>query len=514
MERLSRRAALLLPAMALLLGVPVLSAQTLPDGLPMLVASQPSRELLAAARTDLLYLRVDAAEARLRRLAARPDGQAAALYYLATASLLRGFLTDDDAQFSRFAERSDSLKAFLGTVPRSRWSYFLEAETDFQRAIVWGRLEKTTKAALAARSAFGGYARAADGAPGFAEPLKGLGLMHMVLGSLPSGYRSLLRLLGYSGSVEQGRAELARAAREGQYVQEEARMLLAIADIIIRSDAPAAMAGLAPLYQAHPRSPLVAHLYGYTLLAGSRADEAARVYAPIAAASTPGALPLHYATFYFADARFKQNRFDEAARLYGQFLERHRGQSLRAAAQMGLALSLEMMGRRADALPYYRQIRHTRTSETEELAVRVARYRLAAPLTPDEQALLKARNAAEGRGDGAAALALLQPLLARAPSLDARTRARARYQAARAADIGGQADAALEGYAAAIADPGPDPLDGLAPWSHFYAGQIEQARGRTAQARAHYSAALDAKGHFDRYLSLEQHVRTAREGVR
>lgn len=500
-------------ALAVLGSAFAVDAQTLIDGEPMLISSQPSRDLLANARTDLLYLRVDAAEAKLRRLARRPDGAPAALHHLATASLLRGFLTDDTANFDRFEERSDSLKALLGTLPRSRWSIYLEAEADFQRSIVWGRLENLTKSALAARSAFNGFERASEGAPGFVEPLKGLGLMHMVIGSLPSGYRRLLRLLGFGGTVQQGRQELLRAATESRFNREESRLLLAISDVVIRSDNAAAVAVVEPLYRAHPNAPLVAHVYGYSLLSDGRADAAARVYAPIVDGRDTGQLALSYATFYYADARFKQNRFEEAAWLFQQYLRAHRGPSLRAAAQLGAALSLEMLGRRAEALPLYRQIRHTRTSETEEMAVRVAAERLDTPMPDEAKVLLRARNALEG-GRPTDAEATLRPLLARRSTLDARTAARVQYLAARAADAAGRSDEALAGYAAVIASPGPEPLDGLAPWSHYYAGMILAARGQRAEALRHYDEALAAQGHFDRYLSLEQYVRTAREAVR
>ena len=508
-----RMCGVLLVALLSALAAGTASGQALQEGSPMLLHTEPSRALLEQARTDLLYLRLDAAEARLRQLQRRSDGAPAALHHLALTALLRGFLTDDTHHFDRFAARSDSLKALLAALPRSRWSIYLEAEADVQRAVVWGRLEKLTKAALAGRSAFKGLEEASAGAPRFAEPLKGLGLMHMVIGSLPSGYRRLLRVLGYRGSVHGGRQELLRAATESVYNREEARLLLAVTDVVIRSDNAAAVGVIEPLYRAHPLSPLVAHVYGYSLLSNGEADAAARVYAPVVDERGQGQLRLTYATFYYADARFKQNRFDEAARLFQQYLRNHRGPSLRAAAQLSAALSLEMLERRGEALPLSRQIRHTRTSETEEMAVRRARERLAAPMTADEKTLLRARNALEG-GRTVEADGLLQPLLARRASLDSRTFAHVQYLAARVADAAGRAEAALGGYSAVIERPGPEPLDGLVPWSHYYAGQLRAAQGQREAARRHYEAALAAQGRYDRYLSLEQYVRTAREAVR
>ncbi len=486
-------------------------AQPLPDGAPMLLESARSRALLDDARDDLLYLRLDAAEAKLNQLARTDEGAPAAFHYLATASLLRGFLTDDERAFDKFVERSDSLKDALGKLPASRWRWLLEAEGDLQRSIVWGRREQFTKAALAARSALKGYEAAAKGAPGWAEPQKGLGLMNIVIGSLPSGYRRLLRLLGYSGSVEKGRRQLLQAIAGGQYVREEARMLLAICDVIVRANPPDAIAVMKPLYTQHPRAPLVAHLYGYTLLTDSQADRAAEVYAPIVEARSAGQLPLVYATYYFADARFKQNRFEEAARLYQQYLRNHEGPSLRAGAQLGAALSLEMTGRRDAALPFYRRVRHTRTSETEELSVREAQRRLAAPLSAAEKTLLKSTNALEsGRLDEAERfLQSMEP-----STLDAREEAWRRYLTARVRHTRGALNDAVVAYQSVVADPGPDPLDGLRAWSHFYTGQIYAARGQKSAARLQFEAALAEKGHFDRYLSLEQYVRSALEGVR
>ncbi len=263
--------------------------------------------------------------------------------------------------------------------------------------------------------------------------------------------------------MEGGRQRLAQAAQQAVYGREEAALVLSLLDIVVRGDRPAGLARLDTLYRADPRRAFVAYLYGYALLSNSHADDAARILSGVATQQAqPGAQPLDFAVYYLADAQYKLGRYDEAIRNFRLYLQRHRGNALRAGAQIRLGLALELAGRRDEALPFYREIRHTRISETEEMAVRLAQRRLAAPLTPAERTLLESTNQFEA-GHSAEAEARLRALLATAlpPTLRAETQVRlGRVLKAqtRLAD-------ARTAFEAAAAAPGDDPLAGWAPWA-------------------------------------------------
>ena len=138
--------------------------------------------------------------------------------------------------------------------------------------------------------------------------------------------------------------------------------------------------------------------------------------------------------------------------------------------------------------------------------MREAALRRATPMTAAERTLLLGQNAYDS-DRLALAVRLLQPVLTDA-SLPETARAEAAYRTGRAYQGLGQPAEALRHFALAVARPG-DPLARWSPWSLYHAGEVHEAAGQTAEARAAYEAALAAESDYDFKTTLEQRVKTA-----
>lgn len=475
---------------------------------PMLLETAASEALLMEGRTHLLHLRLGEAERTLRRLATRPDGAPAAYFHLAYAAFLKALLTEEPHDLDAFFGRSDTLNTLLDAAPSTPWAMHLRAEDHLHRALAWAKDERYVRAALAGRSAYRHFERVAAAAPGFDEAYLGLGLFHVLIGSLPSSQRKLLRLLGYEGSVRQGLAELRRAAARSRLQRDEATLYLGLADVLLNGSKGGGVEQLAGLHAAYPASPLFAYLNGYALLVNRRADEAAPLLeAAVQAGTQAEHLFIDYAVFYRAQGRFRQGRYAEAEAGYRWYLRRHRGAALKAVAALELGLALEMQGRRTDALAYYRAVESARVFDSDVAARRKARRLLEAPLDPFERALLRATNAYDA-GHYAEAGHLLADVLARAEA-GSPVHTEALYRRARLIHAEGRHQAALEAYAAVLRAPRPDATARWAPWSQFYIGEIYREQGDDARAAEAYRAALAFRGDYDYHQSLEQQVRVA-----
>ena len=505
-----RRLSLLL-ALACAAALPV---RAQPVGEAMLLTSDSSRALLDEGQAALMNLRFGDAEAALRRLQARPDGAPAALLARAHVALYRAFLQDDDAQLSVFARRADSLDRALAPLPDTRWRATMGAEANLLRALVAVRKEQMVRAALAGRDAYNGYEKATRGTPVVADAEVGFGLIQLLIGSAPRTYQSILRLLGFRGSVEDGRARIVRTAEQGRYRAGQAGLILSALDPAIRNDREAGRLRAEALHRAHPESPLVGFLYGYTLLTDRRATAALPVLEETVAQGTrPGVAPVRFAHYFLADAQMKLGRPAEAEVQLRTYLRGLRGVSLRAQALRMMGTALERQGRHDEALGFFRQIRKSRISENEEAAVRYAQRYLAAPMTDDEKTLLSAEYAYEDRRH-ADAEAALRPLLART-DLAPLVRAEAQYRLGRnLMEMDGRAADARRAFEAVLADPGPDALAGWTPWAHFYLGEIAARERRRPDARRAFETALRVDGAFDFHQSLEQRAKSALETVR
>lgn len=470
---------------------------------PMLLTSEASVALFEEGRRQALDLQLEAASQTFQKLAIRPDGQPAALYHFSVISFLKGIITDEPVYYHEFWERSDAFEEAIADAPASKWRTYLLAHNSLHRAGVHAKQDHMVKAALAARTAFKGFEELHKRHPTFYEGYDGLGMFHVVIGSLPSGYRWILRILGYEGDVQQGLAELRVAAERSTYAREEATVFLAMADIMINSAPEDGLRRLAELQRQHPKSPFFAHLYGYGLLSNREAVAAERqLRAALEAGRSAEHFYIDYSAYYLAQSLFRQGRFSEAEGYYRHYLQRHRGPALRALALLHLGQSLEMQDRREEAVAVYRQIASQREYDSDMAALRAAGKLLAAPMTAAERDLLRGRNAFDA-GQYEKAIAVLMPVFETgAPN----ERTEAAYRLGRVYHAQGRLAEAIPVYEYAIAHGGVEG-DRWAPWSQYYLGEIHAQQGEWQQARLAYHAALAYNGNYDYRQSLEQHAK-------
>lgn len=473
-----------------------------------LMQTEASHDVLAESREDLLAMRVRDAEQTLQELAERPDGAAAAYHHLATAALLRIFLTDAEEAVLTFDAYTDSLTTTLDRAPETTWRLYLEAELRLQEALAAAKREKHVRAALLGRSAYRRFQTLEAQAPGFVEAYKGRGLLKLAIGSLPKGYQRLLRLLGFRGSIEDGLADLRVAATCSRYNREEALAYLGLTEVLIGQASRQGIQRFATLHTWHPESPLFGYLYGFALLRDRQGGRALSVLQAVAKRGDDAAyLYVDYADYYYAEALFLHNRFADAIPVFQRYAERHPGLALKALTYLHLGLAHEMLGERDRALAYYRAVEASRTLDSDVAAERRAHLRLVDPMTPLDQALLRVRNAFKS-GRYAEALALLAPLPVRGAQAD--TRAEAAYWRARVHHALGHLDEAQQGYQQVLALQ-QNTRDRFAPWSQLYIAEIHQQQQEHARARAAYEAALAFGDTYDYYQTLEQRAKAALE---
>lgn len=476
------------------------------DSPPMLLPRQASLQLLEEGRRALFRLQTDEAERLFYRLSRHPQGRAAAYHHLATTALISALITEEEQHFDTFFQRSDSLSRILDGLPPSAWRTYLEAERQLERVVALSRTDHMIRAALAARAAYGGYQNALRQRAEFYEPYQGLGLLHIAIGSLPGKYRRLMDFIGYAGDVDKGLRELRAAARYSRYKDATARILLALVLADLEEAPGKALRLMGALHREHPKSPLIGYFHGVMLLENRRAEEAEKVLrtASERLQGYSGGVYLDNVDFYLAEALFRQNEYTAAERYYRRYLARHEGDALKAEAGLRLGLLLEMQSDPEAALFYERAVQ---LSDRGDGAVpREARRRINEPMGERERRLLRARNHFKA-GKYEQAVSILQRI--RGASTDAvPLQVEATYWLGRLFHVQGQDGRALELYRQVMAgDAGG--RGRWAPWSQYYVARLHEERGRNAQARRAYRAALDYEKPFDGHQSLTRRTRRA-----
>lgn len=498
--------------LALIAGTGHVRAQPSPEFRPvalvsednMLVRSDESLHLLLDGRVDIINFRLHEAERSFTHLANLPDGRPAGLYHLSMVSFFRYLMSDDEEDRVEFEARSGELKRELNGLQDSPWRALLGAETNLQRAIVRAKNGQYLRAALAARTAYQEFERIVSEYPELYDAHKGYGLLKLAIGSMPTTYQRFLSLIGFSGNVDQGLKSLDLAARRGRYSFEEATALGALASVLLLEPSDG-MAGMSTLNTQYPESVLFAHLYGYVLFENREGEQAEALFRQVVNSNRDSKyFVIDYAKYFLGLSLYRMNRFDEAEIHLSDYVRDHRGFALRAPALLSLGVSIEMQGRRPEAIQYYRQVQAAREFDLDAVSKRKAEQLITQPLTGVLEELLVAANSYDA-GDYKSAEAALLEILSD-ELVEVECAAEASYRLGRVYHATSREHLALTSYQRAVELRG-EPLSRWAPWSEYYSGRIHEARHDNNPALHAYERALDYREKYDYYQALEKNAK-------
>ena len=472
------------------------------------ITTDAGAELWARGRAEMLAFQLDSARATFRRLDAAEPASAAGVLGLESAALWQALVAEVEPFPSQFYALSDSLARVADALPATPEGDLVRATAALHRALMLGHEEKYARAGLAFRDACGQFrALPTDGPTGVPDALFGQGLCEVAAGSVPSRYRWLGRLFGFSGTVAGGIDKLGRAAAGPGAMALEAMAAFAVSDAMLNERRAGGLERLGAATAARPGSPALAYLRATYLIADRRTDEAeANLLRAVAALARPGAAPLPLVDASLGSVLFRQDRFAEALPYLDRYARTYRGRALLAQTTLMAGVAAEMTGDRRSAEAFYGRVRAARDYDTDRAAFREAERRRAAPMTAAERTLVLGQTAYDS-GRLAEAIRRLQPVLTDT-ALPEAVRAEAAYRTARAYQSSGNGTEAIRHFGLAVARPG-DALARWGPWSLYHVAEVHEAAGRADEARASYRAALADARAYDFHTSLEQRARTA-----
>lgn len=458
-------------------------------------------ETVQRARLELIALQHDRALNTLQQLPDSPEGRTISAFHAALGALVRAYSTDNRAYLADFYLHERRFRSEMEGVPPSYRRALFDAEMAYYLAMALAREQRTARAALAMRTAYRKLKEVQSRYPAEVDVLKSLGVLHVMVAASPPTHRAVLSTLGFRGSIPQGYAELQRAAAEGTVVREEAALMLALLDVVVRARYDEATRHIPQLPSAVSRTALMLHVHGFTLLSAGRASEAENAFRR-AIAPQEGKEVLAYSVYFHADALLHLGRHADARRQFDRFLaaQPHRGLRLPALLRAGYAAAFAGDAE-ASRLYLNRVVRDgTPQSESDEEALREARRLLAQgglqgrPLT-----LLNAQYALDA-GQTERAEGLLSAFSG------PRDSAQERVLHGRLLHQKGQLREALDVLASVTASPRAVPPQHLAAgW--FHRARVHLALRQPSEARSALEALLRIQPDYPGKFTLELRAR-------
>ncbi|RYF57953.1 MAG: tetratricopeptide repeat protein, partial [Cytophagaceae bacterium] len=327
--------------------------------------------------------------------------------------------------------------------------------------------------------------------PDFLPTYKSLGVLRVMIGSVPDSYAWVPRLLGLRGSVRDGLADLQRAQRDSVFGTEARLAELLIRAYVLRFTENDE-ANLNRFVAESPDNLLVRFFAASTAMKNAHSEQALRWLTT--RPSGPAYVALPVIENLLGDIYLQKGDYTAALLHYEQFLTIYRGQNLLKDSHYKRFLCYWLAGddtRARAELPRVLATGRT-TVEADKAAQKVAGTYLKSFPTQRQRVLMQARLSSDG-GFLGQAIAVLKPY-SEATFQTATDRAEYQYRMGRIYQKQGNVPAAIGAFERSIVLSDPDQLS-FGATSALQMGYLYQQQRNVPRAKQAFEKALSYKQH-------------------
>lgn len=434
---------------------------------------------------QLLKLQVAQAQTQLEQQA---QTNATTLLLANYADFLELCVQQDQRKYEPLLAAQEARLEKLADLPKEAWRDYALAEVRLQAGMSKLLFGNRLAAAWDIRKAYLQYRQNEQQYPGFIANKKNLGVLQVLIGSVPDKYKWFLNIIGLKGSINQGVANLKAASSSENPFYQEARLLHAV--ILHLTDPEKreqAVRQATALAKKEPDNLLFQFVAMHLLKKTQASEQALQVYLRRPQGSAYLTFPyLHHMA---ADLYLYRADFEASIRENRRFLKLHQGQHYLKSANYKLYLAYALSNHKPQAQWHFKQIAEVGIEDTEE-------DRYAAKYAQKQEALVKPLMQARLHSDGGYFPEALQALqqLKLTPATPAAVQAEYFYRKARIYHGTDSLQQALPLYKRAIElCQGTDLY--FAPSASLQAGYIFQELHQPQKARLYFKQAISYKNH-------------------
>ncbi|NID10250.1 tetratricopeptide repeat protein [Fibrivirga algicola] len=388
----------------------------------------------------------------------------------------------------RQAERLDQIDELDGNSPYRR---LLLAEVRLHWAFVKLKFGKETAASWDVIKAYKLLAENQRLFPSFLPTYKSLGVLQVMIGSVPDSYAWVPRLLGLRGSIQEGVANLQRAQIDSTFSTEARLAELLIRAYVLRFT-KADEVSLSQFVADSPDNLLVRFFAATTAMKNADSEKALAWLTTRPNGAAYVGLPV--VENLLGDIYLQKGNYANALTHYGQFLSQYRGQNLLKDSHYKRFLCYWLGGddtRARAELPRVLAAGRT-TVEADKAAQKMAETYLKEFPTERQRVLMQARLASDG-GFLSQALAILKPV-SEATFQTVAERAEYHYRLGRIHQHLGNVPTAITAFERSIALSDPGQLS-FGATSALQLGYLYQQQRNVPRAKQAFEKALSYKRH-------------------
>lgn len=232
--------------------------------------------------------------------------------------------------------------------------------------------------------------------PAFTPTLKSLGLLHVLIGSIPENYTWIAKILGLKGNIAQGIRELREVVKEEPFFRQEAELI----DLLLHAYTLQLSAEQQARIRQWPKEQpdnLLLHFFATTvLMKENRSEEASHFLSD--APTGKEYMPFPFLHYLRGEIALQNGDYDESFASYARFLKQYSGFNYIKDSYFKMFMCRWLAGRDQEATGYMQKVTQTGSTivEADQFAERIAREFAEGKISPRQKVLYKARYATDG----------------------------------------------------------------------------------------------------------------------
>ena len=312
-------------------------------------------EELELAYNEIIQLKIADASKRIAIEQQRDPHNGITIYLRSLAESTTLLFSEDPAQYNKSKSSESAYIKLLEANKQSSSPYhkFCLAEIKLQWAFAKMKFNDEVSAAISTKQALGLLNDNLKMYPTFVPTKKSLGLLNIVIGSIPNSHAWIASSLGYKGNITTGINMIQEVIDSKNIYLQEAWLIKIISEqYILNRDSK--MESMKQLYARYPSNILYGYLYASILSKHSNSTEALTVIEKTASNDAHLALP--YIDHLHGDLLLQHGKYVASRFYFNRYIALFKGKNLIKDATYKLFLSYWLNDEDTEALKYWNTV--------------------------------------------------------------------------------------------------------------------------------------------------------------
>ncbi|HEV7350492.1 tetratricopeptide repeat protein [Telluribacter sp.] len=352
---------------------------------------------LQLAYFEIQKLRLDEARELIEQERRLQPGNGVLAYLDNYADMYYLLITEDRNAFNRLSPKEDLRLTELSRLPDSSpFQRLLMAEVRLHWAFAKLKFGNEVSACWDIIRAYRLLDENSKKFPQFVPTYKSLGLLHVLIGSVPENYTWVTKILGLKGNVREGLRELQLVQQKDAFFRQETHLIDLLLHAFTLQLSPPQLQALRQLPAQHPDN-LLLHFFGASvLMKEGRSEEALAILnkAPTGAAY----LDFPFLSYMRGEILLQKGEYKQASVAYTRFQRDFKGFNFLKDSYFKLFLCQWLSGKAGDPEGFLAKVKKAGSTivESDQYAMRFAERYLAGQVPDEQKVLFKVRYATDG----------------------------------------------------------------------------------------------------------------------